>query len=176
MPLRTTADVPKVDKSSPVGVTCGTPAGESNSVRSLGNGPRIEPATAQASNAESASRNCPLAHLFRAYLKRKQDEYRLLLPWRTMGPRKRIPAPRKNVFRLSKGNGTKGNAMPRSHALNRSVRGRTGLRNRNRSGIGPYSRKSKRKDAETYDRPILDHPNHPFRYGYSCCTVKSDAR
>lgn len=49
---------------------------------------------------------------------------------------------------------------------------RTGLRNRYRNGRGSYSRKGKGRRAEVYDRPYLDHPDHPNGVQYSCCTKK----
>lgn len=48
-------------------------------------------------------------------------------------------------------------------------RKRTGLRNRNRTGIHTYAKKGKGANAERYDRPMLDHPNHPYAYRYACC-------
>lgn len=55
----------------------------------------------------------------------------------------------------------------------RSARHRTGLRNRHRSGRSTYSRQGKGKRAEIYDRPYLDHPNHPGGIRYGCCTKRA---
>lgn len=65
------------------------------------------------------------------------------------------------------------NGIP-SRVINRGIRHRTGLRNRQRSGRSTYSKNGKQKKAERYDRPFLDHPNHGPGIQYGCCTKKGN--
>lgn len=55
------------------------------------------------------------------------------------------------------------------------ARKRTGLRNRYRTRHkSAYSRDQKSRKAEIYDRPHLDHPNHPGGVQYNSCCKKGD--